>query len=375
MLNNSLHFIKKSVVNYQGFKTNRKLIVIESDDWGSIRMPSTQVFSKLKDRGIPVDKSPYCRFDSLESNTDLEYLFEILTKFKDINGNHPIITANTVVGNPDFEKIKQSQFNKYFFESFYETLARYPNRDKVVSYYKQGIKSKIFIPQFHGREHVNVEMWLDLLKSNKQFQFAFEHGLWGLSTDVFPNFNKSIQATLDSFNDNFLISSINSGLILFEELFGYKSKSFIANNFIWNSTLNSALKANGIEFLQGMKYQILPKNGYEKRKLVRHYLGKKNNLGQFYLIRNCSFEPSLDNSGTNKTIQEIQNAFFWKKPAIISTHRINFIGDIVESNRTKNLKDFELLLKNILKMWPNVEFVSSNVLGEIIKLNKNDKIK
>ncbi len=371
-MNSFKQFISNSLINYKGFNTNRKIVVFESDDWGSIRMPSLTVFNRLKDAGIPVEKSAYCKFDSLESNKDLELLFEVLLKYKDQNGNHPVITANTVVANPNFEKIKESKFNEYHFEPFTETLKHYPNHDKVFEYYQQGIKEKIFYPQFHGREHVNIEMWLDLLKTNNHFQIAFENNLWGLSNDVFPNLSKSIQATFDSLNDELLSNNIVDGLKLFEKLFGYRSKSFIANNFIWNSTLNYTLSSNGIEFLQGMKYQILPKTDNNKRKLIRHHLGIKNNLDQYYLIRNCSFEPSIDKTDYYKTLHEINNAFLWNKPAIISSHRINFIGELLEDNRTINLKGLENLIKRILIKWPEVEFTTSDNIGKIIKLNNND---
>jgi hypothetical protein len=35
--------IAKKYTQLRTWKTNKKLIVIESDDWGSIRMPSNQV--------------------------------------------------------------------------------------------------------------------------------------------------------------------------------------------------------------------------------------------------------------------------------------------------------------------------------------------
>ena len=32
--------LKNNLVNYNGWQTNRKIIVFESDDWGAIRTPS-----------------------------------------------------------------------------------------------------------------------------------------------------------------------------------------------------------------------------------------------------------------------------------------------------------------------------------------------
>ena len=58
--------------------------------------------------------------------------------------------------------------------------------------------------------------------------------------------------------------------------------------------------------------------------------------------------------------------FFWNKPAIICTHRLNYVGYLDNGNRDNNLILLELLLSKIKKKWPNVEFMSSNELLELI---------
>ena len=58
-------------INSRGWRTDREIVVIESDDWGSIRMPSKRVYDELLSKGFPVDILPYLRYDSLESNIDL----------------------------------------------------------------------------------------------------------------------------------------------------------------------------------------------------------------------------------------------------------------------------------------------------------------
>jgi hypothetical protein len=47
-------------------------------------------------------------------------------------------------------------------------------------------------------------------------------------------------------------------------------------------------------------------------------------------------------------------------------HRLNFIGFISPSNRNKNLPKFKSLLEQILKKWPDTEFMTSSQLGELI---------
>lgn len=373
MISQFKSFLASQEVNVSGWTSKRHILVIESDDWGSIRMPSRDVYESMLKAGIRVDKCPYNKYDSLASEKDLQELFNVLIKFKDKNGNHPVITANTVVANPDFEKIKDSDFKEYHYEPFTETLKKYPKHQNAFKFWKQGITDGVFYPQFHGREHVNVDLWLKLLREkNQDYRKAFDHGFWGLGPSIIQYNSKiNIQATFDASNSAelaFQKSNIEEGLSLFEKIFGFNSKSYIANNFIWDSSLNRILADNGVDLLQGMKYQLLPIFDHKKRHKIRHYIGDKNEYDQVYLIRNCSFEPTqfpyIDN--VNNCLREISTAFFWRKPAIISIHRLNFIGYINHDNRDQNIKSFEHLLSGILKKWPDIEFMTSVSLGAVI---------
>ena len=107
--------LAKHYINLRGWKTNRKIVVIESDDWGSIRMASLKSYTNLLKRGIPVNESKFTSLDGLERTDDLKQLFKILRKHHDTKGNHPVITACAVVANPDFKKIEASDFCKISF--------------------------------------------------------------------------------------------------------------------------------------------------------------------------------------------------------------------------------------------------------------------
>jgi len=85
-------------------------------------------------------------------------------------------------------------------------------------------------------------------------------------------------------------------------------------------------------------------------------------------MRNASFEPSSDfkTDWIAECLRGISRAFWWRKPAIISTHRVNYIGSIEPINRARNLKLFKQLLKEIIRIWPGVEFLTSDILGDLI---------
>ena len=113
--------ILRNISNIPGWSSKRKIIVIESDDWGSIRMSSEESFHKLKQAGIRVHKNHYNTNDALESNKDMEMLMDVLLNHKDASGRNPVITSLNIVANPDFQKIYENQFTRYEYESFTKT--------------------------------------------------------------------------------------------------------------------------------------------------------------------------------------------------------------------------------------------------------------
>jgi hypothetical protein len=367
----------RNLLNIPGWRTKRRIVVIESDDWGSIRMASNDAYRMFLELGYPVDKCSYNSYDALESNEDLERLFEVLSSVKDSKDNPAVITANSVVANPDFDKIKFSNFRKYYYEPFNETFKRYPDHNRVFELYKEGIERKLFYPQFHGREHLNVSRWMKALRrGDEDVHLAFSRNMFSLHTHPkLDNKNEFMDALdYDSLPEKEQLNQIISGgLSLFKEIFGFNSKSFIASCYIWNSCIESALSKNGVFYIQGVAVQCEPpmneKHQYKKK---YHYQGQCNSLGQRYLIRNAFFEPSdfIDFDWVNDSLNRISIAFNWNKPAIISSHRKNYIGFINPGNRERNLRLLRILLTNILQRWPEVEFMTSDQLGDLMNYKK-----
>ncbi|MBN1386942.1 MAG: hypothetical protein JW965_00760 [Bacteroidales bacterium] len=359
--------VSQNFINIPGWRTRRKIVVIESDDWGSIRMPSNEVYSKFVAQGLAIAGSDYNRLDTLESNEDMTLLYEILNYIKDSTGKHPVITANFVVGNPDFKMIKKSDFTEYHFEPVTETLKRYPGRERVEFLWKQGNNTGIFRPQFHGREHVNVVRWMNALRTRApEMMFTFNN-----ETTFSGNGDYNFMEVLDYNTPDDLLKmkeSLAEGLDLFEDIFGFRSRSFIPPCYTWNSDVEETLHEKGVRYIQGLVIQSIPTGSFGNYTKKYHFLGNRNNYGQYFLIRNVFFEPSLTKSSDNvgECLRRINIAFRWRKPAIISAHRINFIGTLDERNRSENLKLLKDLLERIIKLWPDVEFMSSDQLGDLI---------
>ena len=358
--------------NLPGWRTNRKIVVIESDDWGSIRMPSKETYKKCLEAGYRVDQNPYEKYDALESEKDLDELFNVLLAFKDLHNKPPVITANALTSNPDFKKIKETNCTEYFFESVRETFNRYPDHSNCFNKWQDGMQQGVFHPQSHGREHLNVSKFMgSLQQGDNDALFALENEMPGaIPCNEEYGKNKYVEATrFDSVQDKVDKEKIIiDGLSKFKELFGFNSKSFIPTNYIWSPDFDQQVSENGVLYYQGnykMKEPI-PGDGV---KLHNYYLGKTNVYGQRYLIRNAAFEPVLSqnkNQSFNECLRDVSIAFQLKKPAIISSHRLNYIGYIHAENREENLKLLNNLLQDILRKWPEVEFMTSDQLGEEI---------
>ena len=365
---------RKELYNMFGWRTNRHLLVIESDDWGTIRMPSREVYEEFMHRGVRVDRDPYCRYDNLATKHDLENLFEVLHSVRDKNGHPAVITANTLSANPVFDKIRESDFTQYYFEPFTQTLKRNPTHVDAFEMWQQGISEHVFRPQSHGREHLYVKKWLRTLQNDDPItRTAFDLGTWGLTAHVDSSIHEYYMGAFNSNEEADLLEFekiIDDALRMFKDVFGYDSRSFIATTYEWSPKIEPFLVQRGVKYIQGVFQQKIPLDDDQTiRTLYRGFQGTRTKAGLIRLHRNCFFEPSTkpDYDWVGDCLKRIEIAFKWHKAANISVHRVNFIGSIDSANTDRNLPLFRTLLQEIVRHWPDVEFVSSDQLGEIIE--------
>lgn len=365
--------IKKNLSSIPGWTTRRRFVVFESDDWGSIRMPSPEVYSSIQRSGIDLlsdDGNRYNSYDSLATEDDLSDLFDLLSGVKDSTHRPVVITPFAVVANPDFNRIEQSDFNEYYYEPITDTLNRYPGCSNSFNMWKEGISRRLFVPQFHGREHLNVKVWMRALKNgNQKALIAFRHKVWGISTSNDPEIGVEFQAAFDFTEPSdieYHRQVIISGLNLFEGLFGYRASCIVPPNGPFSSKLETLCFDQGIRSLSVPRIQREP-IGNRKTRIRVHWLGKKGKSGLRYFTRNCFFEPGQYGiDWIDRCLYEIETAFRWNKPAIISSHRVNYIGTHARENRESGLRQLGTLLKKIVTTWPEVEFITSAELSEMI---------
>jgi hypothetical protein len=201
-------------------------------------------------------------------------------------------------------------------------------------------------------------------------RLAFDYNVFGVNFKNLYLRRLNFQAAWDCENEAQeaeTILSIQEGINLFEKYFGAPSLTAIAPAYVWSTKQENTLWNLGVRSMQGIPFQYRP--SYPKKEFSREFRYTKSyNSKMSYQMRNAFFEPSLDNR--NDTVEEclrrINISFQMKKPAIIGSHRINFIGSLSESNRTNNLMLLSRLLKRIVNQWPEVEFMSTPQLGQLM---------
>jgi hypothetical protein len=362
-------FIRRNISNIPGWRTNRKIVVIESDDWGAIRMSSKDAFESLVSKGVPIATNHYCKFDCLESAEDLSMLFEVLQSVRDKHGRPATLTAVSVVANPDFDRIRNDQYQSYHYEPVTTTWSRYGHKG-ISELVRQGVDDRLFIPQFHGREHLNITSWLKSLRAgNLDTIEAFNFGVYGIRPrNAVSRINFQAAFDFDEETDlNIHKKAIEEGLDLFKTIYGCDARYFIPTNGPFSNSLEKTAAAHSIAFMGTSKIQLEPVGSGQTRR-VFHRLGQQNAAGQLYLTRNAFFEPSASSKDwVSQCMKEIKTAFIWQKPAVISSHRVNYIGSLDPHNRARGLVELKSLLNNIIATWPDVEFLSSDQLGDLIK--------
>lgn len=341
-------------------------------------MPSKRIFGIMEKAWIDFTADEgyrFNKFDSLETSEDLGDLFEVLHSVRDSSNRPAVMTPLALVANPDFVKIRNSGFLEYHYESFQETLLKYPGCENSFNLWKEGIRNRLFVPQFHGREHLNVNVWLRALRdADKSVTIAFDNQMWGISTASNSKIGIELQAAFDFLNPadlEYHKNVISTGLNLFEQLFGYRASYFVPPNGPFSSSLEKLCAMEGISYLIASKIQAEPL-GYGKVKKRVNWLGKRTSDGLTILIRNCFFEPGQsDIDWVDSCLKDVSIAFRWHKPAVISTHRVNYMGSLDKSNREIGLRNLGILLKRILHNWPDTMFVTSEELGDIITNGKS----
>ncbi len=374
MINSIKRNVALNVKNLVGWRTKRKIVVISVDDYGNVRLDSKEARKKLDRAGLPVNNR-FDALDTLETRQDLEMLFETLNSVTDKTGRPAVFTPYAVPCNINFEKMAETGYSEYHYERLPETYRKKADLDPgsymgAWDLWKEGLEKGLMVPQFHGREHLNLKVFEEKLsaKNHELLTCLQNRSFTSISQSGYETISPMAAFDFWAFEENERFHSIiKDGLNQFEIVFGYRAENFTPPVYNAHPVLYKTLKDHGIRFIDtALAVNEHQGKGAYKRKL--NYTGKKTDYGLRFMVRNIVFEPTEDRGihWPSYVMKQIEAAFRWNRPAIISSHRVNFCGCIDPKNRKEGLQALKELLGKITQHWPEVEFMSADELGALI---------
>ena len=343
--------VRARLRNWSQVRFREPVVIFESDDWGLWRSPEDK--SALESFGEP----KIWGYDQLESVDELEAFYSVFEKYTDSLGNRPFAEANFVISNPDFQATTSNHYREIVLKSISTEKEKLPK-------WKDGIRRKVFLPQYHGRLHFNYQRMLNALVTDPLSRKIFEAGIhggmnnftegkWGLHSEYL---DWSSGAVPDNIRD-----WTHAGFDHFEKVFGYRAKSTVAPQYIFTPGMTGIFREAGVSCIQGTNMQLYKSvNGSEhKRNLPNGSAHYDSLIG---ISRNVKFEPSRGVAAWNaeSALSNVKRLVAGNIPVIIDSHRINYVGRFANDGR----KHLERLLDGLVKL--NVRFMASFELAEAI---------
>ncbi len=323
MILSRLHTLRSPVLKYP-------VVIIESDDWGA---------------------GPEAQAEALAD------LIRLLRQFRDQKGHPAVMTIGVVLSLPDIEGILVSGCYK----------ARYlhePDFRSVVEILLAGAREGVFDLQLHGLAHY----WPDNLMAAWRKDEAVRRWLLedGWQTEKLPAWLQSRWIDTTSglpsrpLGRESIGQAVQAEVVCFQRCFGRRPKVVVPPTFVWDADVEAAYAEAGLVVL------ITPGRGYNGRstdgRLVpseRLYRSlERLPCGLTALVRDIYFEPALGHNPQH-TLEAIAAKWQRREPAMLETHRFNFLDNSLQSS----LNALGTLLEQTLVQFPGLRFMSSYELA------------
>jgi hypothetical protein len=195
--------------------------------------------------------------------------------------------------------------------------------------------SGVWWPELHGLHHLPETAWLTALRRGESdARRAHEHQspvchAVEASGEYDPAEPSAVRAR-----------NLDLAVARFRELFGRLPASLCPPDYRWNEQLESDAERLGIPVIQG-KPEQLGHSFPRLRRLLLRYRWPNVNGARFYLPPRIAFEPAGQAGGSTRlgaeaVVRAVQAAWQRGQPAILSTHRVNFVhldAALAESGR------------------------------------------
>ena len=313
------------------------VFIIESDDWGPGPAEHAQALTRLA---------------------------SILCRFVDRRGRHPVTTLGLVLSAPDTGRTIGANFNQ-----LHRLMLSDPRFREVRRSIALGVERGVFAPQLHGLEHYWPPALLAAARTDPAVKSWLSQKEIPASEDLPPSLQSrwTDARTLPSqpIHSDLVRHAVAEEVSAFEAYLGRRPAVVVPPTFVWNETAEAAWAAAEVEVL------VTPGRRNSGRDATGGLISDGGPVlncergvgGLTYLVRDVYFEPALGHSSA-QALSAIERKNDLGRPALIETHRFNFVGNTAKTE--SSFRALESVLEAVLRRFPDTRFMSCEELARLL---------
>jgi len=310
------------------------VLILESDDWG---------------------------YGPIEQAQALRSLADVLARFRDDAGRHPVMTLGVVLAGPDTATMRSLGLARYHRL----TLTDQPLL-AVHEAMLDGAKRGVLALQLHGREHY----WPDCLMRAAAERPQLRD--WLISTSL-PRTEELPSELQSRWMDATALPSAPlpvdrvraeaaDEVRAFVDAFGAVPDVAVPPTFAWTRDVEAAWAHAGVRTI------VTPGRRSESRDATGRFIyengeirnGDRSRGDCLFLVRDVYFEPAMGHDH-RRAVGDVVAKTRLGRPALIEMHRMNFLppGDTAD----RALDQLGHLIDEVRKLLPDVRFMSTSELA------------
>src|SRR2546425_8845692 len=311
------------------------VLILESDDWG---------------------------YGPVVQEQRLDQIVELLARFRDSRGSHPVMTLGVILAGPDTERIRADGCRTYHRVTLADPRLT-PVRDAMV----RGVARGVFALQLHGLEHYWPACLMHAASADEKLRDWLTRGAFPC-TEALPSPLQSRWIDASTLPSRPLpIDEVRAAateeIAAFTEAFDADPEVVVPSTFVWIDAVESAWAKAGARVVvtPGLRNEGRDADGRVVAGEHTYFNAATGPDGVLYVVRDCYFEPSFGHTHQS-AIQALQRNTGVGRPTLLEIHRVNFIGEERPTQHT--FEEVTRLLDAACTQFPDIRFMSTGQLAQ-----------